>query len=44
MEQTKEAYFLSMEGAAATWKQAILRDKGPDALATLAQFLSLIHI
>ena len=37
-EQTKEACFLSMEGAAATWKQATLRNKGPDALATLALF------
>ena len=37
-EQTKEACFLSMEGAAATWKQATLRDEGPDALATLTQF------
>ena len=33
-EQTKEACFLSMEGAAATWKQATLRDEGPNALAT----------
>ena len=31
-EQTKEAFFLTMEG------QAILRDEGPDVLATLAQF------
>ena len=37
-EQTKEACFLSMEGAAALWKHATLRDEGPDALATLAQF------
>ena len=37
-EQTKEACFLSTEGAAATWKQATLRDEGPDALATLALF------
>ena len=37
-KQTKEACFLSMEGAAAIWKQATLRDEGPDALATLAQF------
>ena len=37
-EQTKEACFLSMEGAAATWKQATLRDEGPDALATFTQF------
>ena len=37
-EQTKEACFLSMEGAAATWKQATLRDKGADALATFALF------
>ena len=37
-EQSKEACFLSMEGAAATWKQATLRDEGPDALATLTQF------
>ena len=27
-----------MEGAAATWKQATLRDKGTDALATFALF------
>ena len=37
-EQTKEACFLSMEGAAATWKQATLRDEGPDALATFTLF------
>ena len=36
-EQTKEACFLSMEGAAATWKQATLRDEGADALATFAR-------
>ena len=28
-EQTKEAYFLSMEGATATWNQATLRDEEP---------------
>ena len=37
-EQTKEACFLSMEGAAATWKQATLRDEGPNALATFPIF------
>jgi len=37
-EQTKEACFLSMEGAAATWKQAVLRDEGPNALATFDAF------
>ena len=37
-EQTKEACFLSMEGAAATWKQATLRDEGTDALATFPLF------
>ena len=37
-EQTKEACFLSMEEATAMWKQAMLQDKGPKALATLAQF------
>ena len=37
-EQTKEACFLSMEGVAATWKQATLMDEGPDALATFALF------
>ena len=37
-EQTKEDCFLSMEGVAATWRQATLRDKGPNALATLAIF------
>ena len=37
-EQTKEACFLSMESAAGTWKQATLRDEGPDTLATLAKF------
>ena len=30
-EQTMEACFLSMEGAAATWKQATLRDEGANA-------------
>ena len=34
-EQTKEACFLSLEGAAATYKQATLQDEGPDTLATL---------
>ena len=29
---------MSMEGAAATWKQAALRDEGADALATFTQF------
>ena len=37
-EQTKEAYFLSMEGATTTCKQATLQDEGPEVLATLAQF------
>ena len=37
-EQTKEACFLSMEGAAATWKQATLRDEGTAALATFPLF------
>ena len=34
-EQTKEACFLSMEGVASTWKQAMLRDEGLEAPATL---------
>ena len=37
-EQTKEACFLSLEGAAATWKQATLRDEGPNALQTFPVF------
>ena len=37
-EQTKEACFLSLEGAAATWKQATLRDEGPNALETFPVF------
>ena len=37
-EQTKEACFLSMEGATATWNQAMLQDEGPKALATFAKF------
>ena len=37
-EQTKEACFLSLEGAAATWKQATLRDEGDGALATFPLF------
>ena len=36
-KQTKEACFLSLEGAVATWQQATLRDEGQDALATLAR-------
>ena len=37
-EQTKEACFLSLEGAVATWKQATLRDEGPNTLQTFPAF------
>ena len=37
-DQTKEACFLSLEGAAATWRQATLRDEGPNALQTFPAF------